>query len=70
MKSITPLKAIRAKCLDCSAWQPAEVRKCPMEDCSLFPYRFGKNPGLQGKRKGNPEALKQYRESRMSQVQD
>ena len=40
----TPVKAIRAKCLDCSCWQPKEVRFCPVEDCPLYPYRFGKNP--------------------------
>jgi len=45
---VTPLKAIRLKCLDCSCWQPKEVRLCVHEECSLFPYRFGKNP----KRKG------------------
>jgi len=66
MKKITPLKAIRAKCLDCSAGQPSEVRKCSMEDCSLFFYRFGRNPELQGKRKGNSEALRKYREEAKS----
>lgn len=48
MKEFTPLKAIRAKCLDCSAGQPSEVRKCDIPECPLFTYRFGKNP----KRKG------------------
>lgn len=44
MKKITPLKAIRLKCLECSAGQPKEVRLCPCIDCPLFLYRFGKNP--------------------------
>lgn len=48
MKNQTPLRAIRAKCLDCSAGQPSEVRKCPIDNCALFTYRFGHNP----KRKG------------------
>ena len=39
----TPLKAIRAKCLDC-AYTAAEVRDCPCVDCDLYPFRFGKNP--------------------------
>lgn len=42
--TLTPLKAIRKKCLDCSNFQPSEVRKCLIEDCPLFPYRMGKNP--------------------------
>lgn len=45
---MTPLKAIRAKCLDCCCWQSEEVRQCPLETCSLFPFRFGKNPNRAG----------------------
>jgi len=48
MKTMTPLKAIRAKCLECSNGQPKEVRFCPVEDCQLFYYRFGKNPKREG----------------------
>ena len=48
MKRLTPLKAIRAKCLDCSGGQPSEVRECPDTECSLYPYRFGKNPNRKG----------------------
>ncbi len=40
----TPLKAIRKKCLDCSYFQPKEVRKCTVIDCPLYPYRFGRRP--------------------------
>lgn len=40
----TPLRAIRAKCLDCSAGLPGEVRKCPCKTCSLWPFRMKKNP--------------------------
>lgn len=41
---MTPLKAIRAKCLDCMCGQVHEVRKCPCKDCSLWPYRMGHRP--------------------------
>ncbi len=41
---LTPVKAIRAKCLDCSGWQPSEVRQCTIKDCSLWPYRMGRRP--------------------------
>ena len=34
--------AIRAKCLDCSCFQPNEVRKCPVKTCALWPCRMGK----------------------------
>lgn len=38
------LKVIRAKCLDCCGDQPSEIRLCQASDCSLWPYRMGKNP--------------------------
>ena len=40
----TPLKAIRNKCLDCSYFQPKEVRECTCINCPIYPYRFGKRP--------------------------
>ena len=43
-KSLTPVKAIRAKCLDCCYDQPSEVKLCPCGDCPLYSYRLGKNP--------------------------
>jgi len=48
MKLLTPIKAIRAKCLDCSAGQPSEVRKCVIPECPIYPYRMGKNPNRSG----------------------
>jgi len=39
-----PLKAIRARCLDCCCDQPSEVRKCTAADCPSWPFRMGKNP--------------------------
>lgn len=45
IKQITnPVKAIRAKCLDCCCGSATEVSLCPCADCSLYPFRFGKNP--------------------------
>ena len=41
---MTPLKAIRLKCLDCMCNNAAEVSRCVCPDCSLFPFRFGTNP--------------------------
>ena len=44
MANLTPLKAIRAKCIDCSGGNLKEVRYCTVESCSLYPYRMGKRP--------------------------
>lgn len=44
MKKLTPIKAIRAKCLDCCCGSTAEVRLCTAEKCPLFPYKMGHRP--------------------------
>ena len=41
---LTPIKAIRAKCVDCCCGNMAEVRHCPVTHCTLYPYRMGKRP--------------------------
>jgi hypothetical protein len=38
------LQAIRHKGLDCSVYQPAEVRECPVTRCGLWSFRFGADP--------------------------
>ena len=50
MVNLTPLKAIRKRCLDCSDGFE-EVKNCAcyenkgaIEKCPLHPYRFGKRP--------------------------
>lgn len=44
MAKLTPIKAIRAKCLDCSNGQFKEVRLCPIKNCPLYEYRNGHRP--------------------------
>lgn len=44
MAERTPIKAIRAKCLDCCCDQMGEVRLCPSKDCPLWEYRMGHRP--------------------------
>jgi len=44
MKELTPLKAIRKRCLDCSGFSSKEVADCQEKNCSLWEYRFGKRP--------------------------
>ncbi len=46
-KIMTPLRAIRLKCLWCCLDQSKEVRLCPSENsCALWSYRFGKLPTI------------------------
>ena len=39
-----PLKAIRARCLDCCCGSGPEVRKCTAVACPSWPFRMGVNP--------------------------
>jgi hypothetical protein len=36
--------AIRSKCLDCMCGNSAEVRRCALADCALWPFRLGGDP--------------------------
>lgn len=44
MSKLTPIKAIRAKCLDCCGGQPYEVRLCTVVNFPLYAYRMGHRP--------------------------
>lgn len=44
IKRITPIKAIRLKCLECCCGQANEVKICHISDCPLWAYRFGHRP--------------------------
>ena len=46
---LTPIKAIRKNCLDCSGGSVSEVRNCVIKECPLFEYRHGKNPNRKRK---------------------
>ena len=60
-EAISPLRAIRAKCLDCSCYQLAEVRLCEAIKCPLWPFRAGKHPwyGLNEKTPSDPGGFEQ-----------
>lgn len=49
------MKAIRAKCVDCSGGNTAEVRKCEVYDCPLWTFRMGVRPSTLKSRE--PELL-------------
>lgn len=40
-KRVTRGKAIRLKCLDCCCGNSAEVRRCDLRKCPLWPFRMG-----------------------------
>ncbi len=63
-RRLTPLKAIRAKCLDCAGGSCKEVRLCPNADCPLHFFRAGKNPNRAGI--GNPKPLPGAGEQRIT----
>lgn len=50
---MTPLEAIRKKCLQCSNYQHKEVENCPIKDCPLYLYRFGKTKQIEKRKKVN-----------------
>lgn len=42
------LRIMRNFCLDCMGGSCSLVRKCPSEQCPIWPYRMGKNPKRAG----------------------
>lgn len=40
----SPLRAIKAKCYECSAYSLSEVSQCEVKSCPLYHFRHGKNP--------------------------
>jgi hypothetical protein len=41
---VSPMRALRLKCLDCCNGSGQEVRLCTAVDCPSWPFRMGKNP--------------------------
>jgi len=58
-----PVKVFRAFCLQCMGGQRDFIADCEIEDCPCYPYRFGKNPALKGKRRLSA-GLKVFNENR------
>lgn len=44
MKNLTPMRAIRQKCLNCCCYQPKEVTLCTATSCPLYAFRTGHRP--------------------------
>ena len=52
-KAITPMKAIRQKCMGCMCGTAQEIKACSIIDCALWKFRLGKRPYSE-KGKANP----------------
>lgn len=50
---MTPMQAIRAKCMECSNDSFKEIKLCSITNCPLYDFRLGKNPNI--KREYTPE---------------
>ena len=48
MNTLSPLKAIRAHCIECSGGAKQEVAACIITECPLYPFRLGTNPNRRG----------------------
>ena len=59
-RSNNPIKRIREYCIQCVADQPKEVELCPITDCPLYDFRFGKNP-FRAKRELTEEQKEAFR---------
>ena len=40
----TPIRSIRAFCIQCMGYQRTEVPLCTAPKCPLYPFRMGKRP--------------------------
>jgi len=63
MAKLTPIRAIRAKCLDCACGQYSEVRECIINDCPLWEYRLGKRPAKSNSAAKSPKPDKEFSSS-------
>lgn len=66
-KELTPLKAIRAKCIDCCGGYKSYVSNCGKPDCSLYVFRLGRNPNRKNTKELSDEQ-KQAASERLKKV--
>jgi len=66
----SPIKAIRAKCIDCMCGQVLEVKLCTCIDCALYPFRMGKNPYRKPMSEEQRQAAGERLRKRLEEAQD
>ena len=68
MKEVSPMKAIRQKCLDCSCGSSEEVKNCFAKKWPLYQFRFGykldENGNRKKRRKRSEEHLQKLKAGR------
>jgi hypothetical protein len=55
---MSPLEALRRRCLDCCVGQANEVAVCPVVQCPSWPFRMGTNPWRRPASEGRREAAR------------
>lgn len=69
---MTPMQAIKAKCLDCNCGQAKEIKLCTETSCPLHAFRLGKNPNRKAReytpeqREAAAERMRKARELKLS----
>jgi hypothetical protein len=58
-KPMSPLKALRARCLDCCAGSANEVRLCSAVSCPALPFSLGSSPWRPPASEARQEAQRQ-----------
>jgi hypothetical protein len=51
----TAVGMIKRRCIDCSGGSVADAKTCRATDCSLWPFRLGRNPNRAGQGRGFKE---------------
>ena len=67
---LTPVRAIRKKCLDCCGGSRKLIRECEIHDCPLWPYRLGKRPTPDGAIQPNHSAHNDVTSSETAEYAD
>jgi hypothetical protein len=71
-RKLNPVQAIRQQCRECYGFcenVAQEIKDCPSEMCPLYPFRFGKDPGVRRTEKQR-ESGRRVGLSRRGGVQD
>ena len=68
VRRLTPIRAIRAKCIDCSGGSRSEVKHCTVETYPLWPYRHGKRPRIDSEEASAHVAMGKLSIKRLSEV--
>lgn len=63
-KKLTPCRAIRLYCIECSGGSQKAPKFCENEKCPLWAFRMGHNPNRQGM--GNKKDLEGLRRGNLS----